>query len=132
MNFCDQCSLAHPVPTCAQALQVGTVDDVLTSIRVRFTDLATTRVTVCEVDADELPQVVVPELPRFVPGHSTMVEVLLMKDENLGAPVEFEPWQQVGANFSPGVAVSCMVFESVKTFEPSGEILSGEFYLLLK
>jgi hypothetical protein len=134
MNACDQCAKAWPITTCPDSINVGTVDEVFTTIRVRFTDLATTRETIAEVDTDQLPVVVAVDVPAFAPGNMVMVEVLLvLPDASLGAPLPFLPWQQADETVVEATdEVQCLTFTPVKTFTNSGAFVNSDPYLIIQ
>ena len=134
MNACDQCTKTWPITTCPDSINIGTIDEVFTTIWVRFTDLATTRETIAEVDADQLPVVVAVEVPPFAPGNAVMVEVLLvLPDGSMGAPLSFLPWQQADETAVEATdEVQCLTFTPVKTFTNSGALVNSDPYLIIR
>lgn len=134
MNACEQCAPAWPITTCPVSINVGTIDVMFTNVRVRFTDLATQRETVVQVDTDQLPIVVATELPQFVPGNMVMVEVLLvLSDESLGAPLQFLPWEQADETVVGAIdEVQCLTFVPVKTFSGGAAFVNTNPYLIIR
>lgn len=131
MIDCTTCAQALPISSCTDNLVIGTVADGVVDIAVKFTDLATQRVTIADVDPDALPDVVVVELPDFAPGHAVRVEVLTTESGIPEGPVEFFPLL-AAADPSP-YPVTCMVFTSVKNFTPDGSVYKPTIqYLILQ
>jgi hypothetical protein len=115
MIDCTACAPALPIFGCPESLTVGGVAEGL-SVVVRFTDRATGRVVVSDVDDALLPLVMVPVPPPFAPGHSVVVEVLALFDDGPGAPVEFLPFE-AGTDGEPELGnypVTCAIFRFIK------------------
>jgi hypothetical protein len=126
MIDCTTCAPALPLMGCPESLTIGGVADGL-SVVVRFTDRATGRVVVSDVDDALLPLVVVPVPPPFAPDHSVVVEVLALLGGVPVAPVEFFPYE-IDAEGEPIQAVYpvvCIVFTWIKTFDLVGSIYPG-------
>ena len=122
MIDCTTCAQAIPISACPTTIAVGVVADDAPPIVVRFTDRATGRTTLAEIDEAELPTVVAVTSFDFAPGHAVRVEVLTLLDDGPGAPLEFLPFlaDTDGSPVASAYPVSCIVFTPVKSFAPDG------------
>jgi hypothetical protein len=124
MIDCTTCSPALPIPSCVSTLAIGVVDLAITQVVVRFTDQATGRAVIADVDVDQLPAVVVTDPPVFAPGHAVVIEVLSALDDGPIAPVEFLPYVMAidGTAEATAYPVTCIVFTPIKTFTADGSV----------
>ena len=125
MNPCAPCAQALPIAACPTSILIGMVADDAPPIAVRFTDRATGRVTIAEIDDAELPSVVAITSFDFAPGHAVMVEVVIILDDGApGAPIEFFPFYSDGTGgVTPSAyPVTCMVFTPTKSFNADGSV----------
>lgn len=125
MINCDACAIALPIAACPTSILVGMVADDAPPIAVRFTDRATGRVTIAEIDEAELPSVVAIASFDFAPGHAAMVEVVTLLDDGAtGAPVEFFPLLSdgIGGMAPSAYPVTCVVFTPIKSFNSDGSL----------
>lgn len=124
MNPCAHCAQALPIAACPTSILIGIVADDAPPIVVRFTDQATGRTTIAEVDDAELPSVVAITSFDFAPGHAVMVEVLSAMDDGPGAPVVFFPLLSDGdGGVTPSAyPVTCIVFTPTKSFNVDGSV----------
>ena len=122
MINCTTCAQAIPITACPTTIAVGVVADDAPPIVVRFTDRATGRRTIADIDEAELPTVVAITSFDLTPGHAVMVEVLTLLDDGPGAPLEFLPFlaDVDGSPVASTYSVSCVVFTPVKSFAPDG------------
>lgn len=124
MMECPDCAQALPIAACPTSIQVGSVAEGAPPIAVRFTDRATGRVTIAEVDESELPLVVAITPIDFAPGHAVMVEVVNASDDVIGAPIEFFPLLSDGdgAVTPSAYPVGCIIFTPIKSFGVDGSV----------
>ena len=124
MIDCTTCAQALPIAACPTAITIGVVADDAPPIAVRFTDRATGRVTIAEVDADELPTVIALTPFDFAPGHAVMAEVVSLNDGAPGVPIEFFPLvtDGDGGTTTSAYPVTCIVFTPIKSFNVDGSV----------
>jgi hypothetical protein len=122
MNTCETCAQATPIAACPTSITIGVIADDAPEVVVRFTDRATGRVTVAEIDEAELPTVVAITTFDFAPGNSVMVEVVALIAGVPGAPIEFFPLLSDGdGGVTPSAyPATCMVFTPIKAFNADG------------
>lgn len=127
MTDCSNCAQALPIAACPTSIQIGSVAEDAPPIAVLFTDLATGRVVVAEVDESELPFVVAITPIDFAPSHSVMAEVVATGDYGPGALIDFFPDISNGdgtASPSP-YPVTCIVFTPTKSFNADGSLYAA-------
>jgi hypothetical protein len=103
---------------------LGVVVDESVPVMVRFTDLATGRATLAEVDTFLLPDLVVEGPLELAPGHSVRAEVVACHDDAPGAPVAFLPLitDEDGNTGPAAYAVECVDFVTIKSFNVDGSL----------
>ena len=124
MIDCTNCAQALPIAACPTSILVGIVADDAPPIAVRFTDRATGRVTIAEVDDAELPSVVAITSFAFAPGHAVMAEVVSLIDGVPGVLIEFFPLfsDGDGGTTTGAYPVTCIVFTPIKSFMADGSV----------
>lgn len=117
MIDCTSCAQALPISACPAKIIIGVVPDGVTDIVVRFTDVATGRVTVADVNPDALGVVIALTPFDFAPGNAVRAEIVIVVDGVPAGVAAFFPYESVDGVPEPSAyPVTCIVFTPRKTY----------------